>query len=46
MEHEWLTAYALAVYIVPVLLVFAVGAYIAERFEKRYPQQNRRIRPL
>ena len=41
---EWLTAYALAVYIVPVLLVFAVGAWIAEMIERRFPPQNRRVR--
>ena len=40
------TAFLLCLYALPVAIVAALFSFIAERLERRFPQQNRRIRPL
>ena len=40
------TAFMLTIYALPIAALFGVLTYIAERFEKRYPPQNRRIRRI
>jgi hypothetical protein len=44
MEQEWLTAYALLIPLVPVVLVFGLLAWVADVLEARFPPQNRRIK--
>jgi cytochrome c oxidase assembly factor CtaG len=39
--EQW---FVLALYVVPVLIVFGFAAWLAERYERRHPPRNRRIR--